>query len=94
MIFQDPFSSLNPLHNIYYHLKRPLNLYHQPSKEDVNKKMDEYLEMVGLVPPDGQGLKYPHQLSGGQKQRAYLARILAVGADVSIRLGVLNLMIA
>jgi peptide/nickel transport system ATP-binding protein len=104
MIFQDPFSSLNPLHNIYYHLKRPLELYHDYNKVELKDKMDEYLEMVGLVPPEEQGNKHPHQLSGGQKQRAFLARILAVGADVifadeptsmldvSIRLGVLNLM--
>lgn len=104
MIFQDPFSSLNPLHNIYYHLKRPLELYHNYSKEERKKKMDEYLELVGLVPPEEQGSKHPHQLSGGQKQRAFLAKIMAVDADiifadeptsmldVSIRLGVLNLM--
>jgi peptide/nickel transport system ATP-binding protein len=104
MIFQDPFSSLNPLHNIYYHLERPLKLYHPSDKITMKKKMDEYLTMVGLVPPEEQGNKYPHELSGGQRQRAYLARILAVGAeviladeptsmlDVSIRLGVLNLM--
>ena len=104
MIFQDPFSSLNPLHNIYYHLKRPLELYHPSDEETMYKKMDEYLTMVGLTPAKDQGEKFPHQLSGGQKQRAYIARILAVGADVifadeptsmldvSIRLGVLNLL--
>ncbi len=104
MIFQDPFSSLNPLHNIYYHLKRPLKLYHPSDNITMKKKMDEYLTLVGLVPPEEQGNKNPHQLSGGQRQRAYLARILAVGAevifadeptsmlDVSIRLGILNLM--
>ena len=104
MIFQDPFSSLNPLHNIYYHLKRPLQLYHPSDEETMYKKMDEYLTMVGLTPSKDQGEKFPHQLSGGQKQRAYIARILAVGADVifadeptsmldvSIRLGVLNLL--
>ncbi len=104
MIFQDPFSSLNPLHNIYYHLKRPLELYHPSDKITMKKKMDEYLTLVGLVPPEEQGSKNPHQLSGGQRQRAYLARILSVGAevifadeptsmlDVSIRLGILNLM--
>ena len=104
MIFQDPFSSLNPFHNIYYHLKRPLKLYHPSDKITMKKKMDEYLTLVGLVPPEEQGSKNPHQLSGGQRQRAYLARILAVGAevifadepismlDVSIRLGILNLM--
>lgn len=104
MVFQDPFSALNPLHSINYHLKRPLQLYHPSDKETMNNKINEYLTMVGLTPPKEQGAKYPHQLSGGQKQRAYLARILAVGAnvifadeptsmlDVSIRLGVLNLM--
>lgn len=104
MVFQDPFSSLNPLHKIYYHLKRPLKLYHNYDNETIKQKMDEYLEIVGLVPPEEQGSKYPHQLSGGQKQRAFLARIMAVDADiifadeptsmldVSIRLGVLNLM--
>jgi peptide/nickel transport system ATP-binding protein len=104
MIFQDPFSSLNPLHNIYYHLERPLKLYHPSDKTTMKKKMNEYLTLVGLVPPEEQGGKYPYQLSGGQRQRAYLARILAVGAeviladeptsmlDVSIRLGILNLM--
>jgi len=104
MIFQDPFSSLNPLHSIYYHLKRPLQLYHKHKSAELKKKMDESLEMVGLVPAEEQGRKYPHQLSGGQKQRAFLARIMAIGADVifadeptsmldvSIRLGVLNLM--
>lgn len=104
MIFQDPFASLNPLHSVYYHLKRPLQLYHPCSKAEMKEKMDEYLTLVGLVPPEEQGNKNPHQLSGGQRQRAYLARILAVGAeviladeptsmlDVSIRLGVLNLM--
>lgn len=104
MIFQDPFSSLNPLQNIYYHLRRPLELYHPSDKETMYQKMDEYLTMVGLTPPREQGMKFPHQLSGGQKQRAYIARVLAVGADViladeptsmldvSIRLGVLNLL--
>ncbi len=104
MIFQDPFSSLNPLHSIYYHLERPLKLYHNYTKEERKQKMNEYLELVGLVPAEEQGNKFPHELSGGQRQRAYLARVLAVGSnvifadeptsmlDVSIRLGVLNLM--
>ncbi len=104
MIFQDPFSALNPLHSIYYHLERPIQLYHKCSKEEMRKRVNETLEMVGLTPPEEQGIKYPHQLSGGQKQRAYIARVLAAGAevifadeptsmlDVSIRLGVLNLL--
>ncbi len=104
MIFQDPFSALNPLHSIYYHLFRPVKLYHKGTAKEMQKRVDDALEMVGLTPPEEQGKKYPHQLSGGQKQRAYIARVLAAGAevifadeptsmlDVSIRLGVLNLM--
>ncbi len=104
MIFQDPFSALNPLHSIYYHLERPVKLYHKGSAEVMKARMDSALELVGLTPPEEQGKKFPHQLSGGQKQRAYIARVLAAGAevifadeptsmlDVSIRLGVLNLM--
>ncbi len=104
MVFQDPFSSLNPIKNIYYHLKRPLALYHDIPRSKLRQTMNDYLEMVGLTPPEEVGNKFPHELSGGQKQRAYLARILAVGADVifadeptsmldvSVRIGVLNLM--
>lgn len=104
MIFQDPFSALNPLHTIDYHIKRPLELYHKDTPEAMEAKADEYLTMVGLTPPREQGIKFPHELSGGQRQRAYIARVLAAGAevifadeptsmlDVSIRLGVLNLM--
>ncbi len=104
MIFQDPFSALNPLHSIYYHLERPVKLYHKGSQDVMKARMDSALELVGLTPPEEQGKKFPHQLSGGQKQRAYIARVLAAGAevifadeptsmlDVSIRLGVLNLM--
>ncbi|MFI3253768.1 MAG: oligopeptide/dipeptide ABC transporter ATP-binding protein [Eubacteriales bacterium] len=104
MIFQDPFSALNPLHTIDYHIQRPLKIYHKESKAAMEAKADEYLTMVGLTPPREQGIKFPHELSGGQRQRAYIARVLAAGAeviladeptsmlDVSIRLGVLNLL--
>ncbi len=104
MIFQDPFSALNPLHSINYHLERPVKLYHKTDKEGMKRRIEKALEMVGLTPPEEQGKKFPHQLSGGQRQRAYIARVLAAGAeiifadeptsmlDVSIRLGVLNLL--
>ncbi len=105
MIFQDPFSALNPLHSIEYTLSRPLKLYHGMKKRrDIAARIDEIMEMVGLIPAVEQKKKYPHQLSGGQKQRAFIGKVLAIGADVifadeptsmldvSIRLGVLNLM--
>ncbi|WP_394245085.1 ABC transporter ATP-binding protein [Vibrio astriarenae] len=105
MVFQDPFSSLNPLHTIRYHLQRPLRIYHgiKPGKE-MEYRMIKILTEVGLTPAKEVLDKYPHQLSGGQRQRVFLAKTLAIGAkviladeptsmlDVSIRIGVLNLM--
>ena len=105
MIFQDPFGSLNPVHTIRHHLKRPIKL-HNPSltAEEVEEKLIALIERVGLSPAKQTADKFPYELSGGQRQRVAIARALAVGAefiladepismlDVSIRLGILNLM--
>lgn len=103
MIFQDPFGSLNPTHTIKHHLTRPLMIHNQVANQsEVEDRLKELLDLVELPYSDLE--KYPHQLSGGQRQRINLARAIAVGAeviladeptsmlDVSIRLGVLNLM--
>ncbi|RXJ73711.1 dipeptide/oligopeptide/nickel ABC transporter ATP-binding protein [Veronia nyctiphanis] len=103
MVFQDPFGSLNPAHTIGHHLARPVEIHNRVSgKVALLERQKELLELVEL---DVDCLKkFPHQLSGGQRQRINLARALGVGAemiladeptsmlDVSIRLGVLNLM--
>ena len=105
LVLQDPFSSLNPVHDVRYHLSRPLKIHglgdQGTSPETV---MTALLERVSLTPAAQFLDKYPHELSGGQRQRVAIARALAVRPrvlladepvsmlDVSIRLGVLNLL--
>jgi peptide/nickel transport system ATP-binding protein len=103
MVFQDPFASLNPVHRVRHHLVRPLEIHHM-ANGNVEAAVAELLRRVALKPPEQFETKFPHELSGGQRQRVAIARALAVRPrvlvadepvsmlDVSIRLGVLNLL--
>jgi peptide/nickel transport system ATP-binding protein len=83
MIFQDPFSSLNPTLTINYHLRRPLELHHQFESEDgLQAKINSLLEQVELLPVEEMAARYPHELSGGQRQRVAIARVLAIEPDI------------
>lgn len=105
MVFQDPFSSLNPFHNVAHHLERPLRIHHPTmSRAETRREVLRLLHRVGLRPAQVFAAKRPHELSGGQRQRVAIARALAPGADyliadepvsmldVSIRLNILNLL--
>jgi peptide/nickel transport system ATP-binding protein len=103
MVFQDPFASLNPVHRVRHHLVRPLQIHHMVDG-DVDLAVSDLLRRVALKPAANFTGKFPHELSGGQRQRVAIARALAVSPrvliadepvsmlDVSIRLGVLNLL--
>lgn len=105
MVFQDPFASLNPFHSIEHHIARPLKIHGRTrTAAETHNRVLEMLDRVNLTPSDVIAAKRPHELSGGQRQRVAIARALAPGAqvliadepvsmlDVSIRLGVLNLL--
>jgi peptide/nickel transport system ATP-binding protein len=105
LVLQDPFSSLNPVHDVRYHLARPLRVHGLGDLGgSLHEAMTGLLERVALTPAEAFLAKYPHELSGGQRQRVAIARALAVRPrvlladepvsmlDVSIRLGILNLL--
>jgi peptide/nickel transport system ATP-binding protein len=106
MIFQDPFASLNPVHTVRYHLTRALRIHHNAGStaDELEAALANLLTRVSMTPPERYLDKFPHELSGGQRQRVAIARALGADPvalladepvsmlDVSIRLGVLNLL--
>jgi len=77
IIFQEPMTSLNPLHTIEKQIGEVLLLHRGLSGQAARKRIIELLEQVGIPDPPGRLGSYPHQLSGGQRQRVMIAMALA-----------------
>ena len=102
MIFQDPYSSLNPRHTVGAIVAAPFRLQKVKPPGGVRRSVQELLELVGLSPEHYN--RYPHEFSGGQRQRIGIARTLALrpklivadepvsALDVSIQAQVINLL--
>jgi peptide/nickel transport system ATP-binding protein len=102
MIFQDPYSSLNPRMRVDDIVAEPIRHHRLMDGADIKRRVDELLDQVGLG--HEAGMKYPHEFSGGQRQRISIARALATqprflicdeptsALDVSIQAQILNIL--
>ena len=84
MIFQEPMTSLNPLHTVEKQIGEILEVHQGLSGEAARKRIIELLEEVGIPEPEKRLSSYPHQLSGGQRQRVMIAMALANRPDLLI----------
>ncbi len=84
MIFQDPMTSLNPLHRIGRQIGEVLRIHTDLSRRDVRERVLALLRQVGIPNPETRIDDYPHQFSGGMRQRAMIAMALACSPSLLI----------
>ena len=84
IIFQEPMTSLNPLHTIEKQIREILMIHQGLAGEKARARILELLDQVGIRDPEGRLASYPHQLSGGQRQRVMIAMALANNPDLLI----------
>ena len=102
IVFQDPYSSLNPRSSVESTIREPLQEAHRFSKAQINARTEELMDLVGIE--ERLRLAYPHEMDGGRRQRVGIARALALNPefimcdepvsalDVSIQAQILNLL--
>jgi microcin C transport system ATP-binding protein len=84
MVFQEPMTSLNPLHTVEQQIAEVLAIHHKLHGQGARKRVIELLAEVGIPDPETRLRSYPHQLSGGQRQRVMIALALANEPDLFI----------
>jgi len=84
IIFQEPMTSLNPLHTIEVQVGEIIKLHQKVSDEETRRRVIDLLRKVGIRDPEQRLGSYPHQLSGGQRQRVMIAIALANAPDLLI----------